>query len=433
MIVAIVGILCFGLLALLNWYVGRSLIYPGVVLAGIWTLQFIVQSLSGGILYPISWAALFIFVIGCMAFTVGAVVGNGGVRMPQPVKKPERVHAGDRLVLHMLLVALLLGLIVYMVQLRTLTSASLFSFRYFYEIRQLGIELSGATNRAPLVNNLVPLSTIAAMIGYAVTDAGRRWRVIVWSLIGLSLVYNLLTGAKVGLVVLAVALVAIHITQRRRVSVHVAVAGFLAVFLLFGAVTYGGGGPVVHQMSLAELVGAGWGRFVAYFAVSPVGFSLYLDDPSLVPAVWSPWYFFMRTANYFGSFFTVPVIHAQFLDVGPGAVYNTYTVYFSYYPAYGVAGVVAFMGVIGAICSWIYCRALEGKLVWLLLYAMLFYGLLMTIFNESLLWGLNFDLKLVIVTLAFLATRQLKFLQRYANSKQSRWIFRRGNKQAESA
>lgn len=411
MLVAAAGVFCFGSLLLLNLYLGRSLLYPGVVLAGIWTLQFIVQLFSGGVLYPISWAALLVFVVGCLSFSAGAVIGNGGVRIPLPPRQADRVFPGDRIVLYGFLAVLVLGLAVYAAQLRTLTSAPFLSLRYFYEVRHQSLELAASTNRAPLVDNLIPLSIIAAMIGYAVTDAGRRWRLTVWGLISVSLIYNLLTGAKVGLLMLAITLVAIHIMLRRQISIRTVLTGIAAVLILFGAVTYGRAGSVVHHMTLLELVKAGWASFIAYFAVSPVGFSLYLDAPNMVPAVWSPWYFFMRTANYIAPFFSIPPIHAQFLQVGPGALYNTYTVYFSYYPAYGVAGVFAFMGAIGFLCTWIYRRALGGGVIWILLYATLFYGLVTTIFSESLLWGLNFDIKLTIVGLVFLATRKISWLQ----------------------
>lgn len=410
MIAALMGVLCFGLLALLNLRIGRSITYPGVVLASVWALEFLVQALSGRILYPVSWPALLVFVIGCLAFTAGAVVGNGGVGTRLPPQAPVPVYLSDRLVLWGGLMVLALGLLAYIAHVRTLTSAPLFSPRFFYEVRHAGIAQAAVRNRVPLINNLVPFSMIGAMIAYAVTDAGRRWRILVWSFIALSLIYNLMTGAKVGLVTLAVALMGIHMILRRHVSIRVVLVGFVAIFVLFGIVTYGRMG----SGDLFTAVKQGWAELVAYFAISPVGFSLYLDDPSLVPAVWSPWYFFMRTVNYLAPVFSIPSIHAQFLEVGPDAMYNTYTAYFAYYPSYGIGGVVAFMAFIGAACAWIHRRALRGGLVWVLLYSILIYGLLMSIFNESLLWDLNFDLKLVLVTLVFVSTRRLAVLQHLA-------------------
>lgn len=408
MIVALFGTLCFALLLLLNWAIGRSLLYPGVVLAGIWMLELITQVCSVGILYPISWYALAIFVVGGVAFTAGAVLGNGGFRRaPVTVAVPVD-YRSDRIILWTFAAVLLLGVPVFLNEIGTFTSARLFSPAYFQQVRVGLLNQAATSSRAPLVDNLVVLSSIVALIAYAVTDAARRCRLLVGGLVALAIFYNLLTASKAGAVALVVALFAIHIVLRRRVPIRFLLISLTGVLALFGVVTVGRIEALGQNLSWQQSVAMTWQLFLSYFSVSPVGFSVYLANPASVPAVWSPWRFFMITANYFHHYFTVPNLNAQFVDVGPGLSYNTYTAYFSYYAAYGMIGVLAFMAAIGAAAAWIFRRAQAGAMVWVVLYGTVFNGLLDTTFNESLLLALNYMIKLVFVAGFVLLMRRVR-------------------------
>jgi len=415
MTVAVVGVIVFGVLFAVNWMVCRSVVYPGVALAGIWLLEFIVQAFAQGVLYPVSWYALAVFVVGAVCFTAGAaLVYRCGARPGNPTKSSAaqaqaQAQRGDGALLWFLVALLVGGLPTFIEKVRQFTSAALFSPAFFVQARQGFLEQAAAMSRAPVVDNLVVLSSIFALIGYALTDGARRQRVAAWALIGLSLVYNLLTAAKAGAVTLVVALFAIHVLLRRRLAMRFLITSFGGILVLFGVVTVGRLETVGQSLTLAQSAVATWHYFLGYFSASPVGFSTYLDHPDLVPAVWSPWQFFERTANYFRHFFHVPDLNAHFVRVGPDMFYNTYTAYFSYYPAYGLAGVIGFMSTLGMLCTWVYRRALSLGLVWLVLYGMLLYGILMTIFSESLLLSLNFILKLVVVALLVAGFRRLRW------------------------
>lgn len=408
MIVALVGTLCFALLLLVNWTIGRSLLYPGVALAGIWTLEFITQVFSVGMLYPISWYALAIFVSGCVAFTLGAVLGNGGFRRGPVMAFAPTDYRSDRIILWIFAAVLLLGVPVFLKKVGTFTSAGLFSPAYFQQVRSGLLDQAATGSRAPLVDNLVVLSSIVALIAYAVTDAAGRHRLLVGGLIALAIFYNLLTAAKAGAVALVVAMFAIHIVLRGRVPIRFLLISFAGVLALFGVVTVGRVESLGQSLTWQQSVAVSWQQFLSYFSASPVGFSVYLAHPSSVPAVWSPWRFFMNTANYFGRYFTVPDLNAEFVDVGSGLYYNTYTAFFSYYPAYGLPGVLVFMALIGAVSAWIFRRAQSGSLVWLVLYGSIFNGLLHTIFNENLMLALNYMIKLAAVAGIVLFMRRLQ-------------------------
>ena len=222
--------------------------------------------------------------------------------------------------------------------------------------------------------------------------------------------YNLLTAGKAGVVSLLVMLFAIYSLQRGRLSKLALLFALGLILVFFGVVTVqrtlSTGGDIG---SLAAAARTTLEQFGHYLASGPVGFSVYLDHPQSVPAVWSPWQFFERTANYFGHYFDVPDSNAAFVQIGNGLYYNTYTAFFSYFPPYGLPGVAGFMLALGAIAGAVYRRARQQRLLWLLLYASIFYGVVSTIFSESLLLALNPIVKLLVVATAVVVLRRLRW------------------------
>ena len=414
MSVAIAGVIAFSLLLAINWMICRSAAYPGVALAGIWLLEFITQVFARGVLYPVSWYALGVFTVGAICFTGSAalVFRVGALPRNPTTSSAVRPRPADAALLWFFVALLIIGLPIFVEKVRQFTSAELFSPAFFLQARQGFLEQAATMNRAPLMDNLVTLASIFALLGYAMTDGVRRHRVAAWALIGLALTYNLLTAAKAGAVTLVVALFGIHILMRRRLPIRFLIASFGVILVLFGVITVGRLEAAGRSLTLMQSAVATWHYFLGYFSASPVGFSIYLDHPDLVPPVWSPWRFFERTANYFGHFVDVPDLNAQFVRVGPDMFYNTYTAYFSYYPAYGIGGVIGFMSALGMVCTWVYRRALSLELVWVVLYGILLHGILMTIFNENLLLSLNLVLKLVIVALLVAGFRRLRWRAR---------------------
>ena len=411
MIVALTGVIVFGLLLAVNWRFCSSVVYPGVAFAGIWLLEFTTQVFAQSVLYPISWSALAVFVIGALSFTAGAALTYLGAARQDKPTAPVTVQPepGDAVILWVFVAFLVTGLPIYIDRLRQLTSADLFSPMFFFQVRYGLIEQAATLNRAPLVDNLVVLSSIFALSGYALTDGGRRQRIATWCLVGLALIYNLFAAAKAGPIALVIALFSMHVLLRGQLRASNLILSIVIILFLFSVVTVGRLGVIGQPLTLSQSLMSTWEIFLSYFSGAPVGFSIYLDNPQWVPAVWSPWRFFERTANYFGNFFNVPESHAQYVYVGPGLWFNTYTAYFSYYPPYGIGGVVGFMFAIGIVCSWIYRRALSLGLVWLVLYGILFEGILMTIFGEHFMLSLNFILKLIVVVLLISGLRKKRW------------------------
>ena len=406
--VAIAGCAAFAGLFAFNWSRARSWLDPSVAIAAVWALTFLFLIFASGQLYGVSWTALLIYMSGLAMFTLGVMLGKS---IPVRASKPSTYgYRSDRIILWLIFLILLLGVPPYLAYIRQFSSAALFSPAYFLEIRQDMLAQSRDVARMPLVNNLVTLSSIAALLAFALSESGRRWRLLVAGIVALAFFYNLLTAAKTGVVSLLVMLFAIYSLQRGRLSKLALLFALGLILVFFGVVTVqrtlSTGGDIG---SLAAAARTTLEQFGHYLASGPVGFSVYLDHPQSVPAVWSPWQFFERTANYFGHYFDVPDSNAAFVQIGNGLYYNTYTAFFSYFPPYGLPGVAGFMLALGAIAGAVYRRARQQRLLWLLLYAPIFYGVVSTIFSESLLLALNPIVKLLVVATAVVVLRRLRW------------------------
>ncbi len=410
--VAVSGAAGFAALLWINFRVSRSWLYPGVAFTGIWTAVFILLCIGRGWLYPVPWFALEVYLVGAWCFTVGAYVGLGG---SEPVGGRSAwtpgvfpLYASDFWLLLVIMLLLLIGFPLYLHYTISLTTATPFSPEFFLQVRAALLSQAATQNRAPLIANLVVLSSIGTLLAFAVTGGGQRWRILVWTMFALAVAYNLLTASKAGLISLLVELVAVDGVSRGRFPIRFSMIIVILILLSFGLITVLRVEAVSsHRLAIGQMVEFTLREFVNYLAAGAVAFGVYLDHPSWVQTVWSPWRFFEHTANYFGHFFTIPNSNAQFVSIGQGLNYNVYTAYFSYYPHYGFFGVVVLMLFLGIVGGHVYHKAMAGGLLWVLLYSVLFCGFIMTVFSESLLAGLNFTLKLLIVGAFFLPFRKV--------------------------
>lgn len=409
--VAFLGMVFFTALLAINWLRTRHVLDPNVTIFAIWSFTFGLITILGDKLVGVSATALLIFVLGLVFFSIGAELGKAiPVRM-----RTEKAYdtRGDRLILWIFFLSLLLGMPFYLAAIRQFSSAAFLSPTFFLEVRLGMLSQSANGARVPPVYNLVTLSSIAAMLAFALTDSGRRSRILNASIVILALIYNLLTASKAGAFNLAIMLLAIYASQRGRMPTAALLSAFLLVVFLFGLVTVQRAASNGFEItSISASINTTFEEISNYLCSGPVGFSVYLENPQLVQPVWSPWRFFERTANYFGDYFIIPDLNAAFVNIGGGKYYNTYTAFFSYFPPYGLFGVVVFMFGLGVISGAAYRRARQKHLVWTLLYASIYAGIIMTIFNESLLLALNPILKLIAVSGTVNFLKRVRFIVR---------------------
>jgi oligosaccharide repeat unit polymerase len=128
-----------------------------------------------------------------------------------------------------------------------------------------------------------------------------------------------------------------------------------------------------------------------------VAFDRIVQNPSGIRSSWSISRFFLLTANKLGASFEVPSLHAEYTMISPSMKTNVYTMYFSYFQDYGWAGIVLLPYVLGYTLTWVYRNARGGSRAALVLYGLMFSGILLSGFNEEFFLALNTLLKGVVV------------------------------------
>src|SRR5262249_51498557 len=121
-----------------------------------------------------------------------------------------------------------------------------------------------------------------------------------------------------------------------------------------------------------------------------VAFDQVFHNPLKIPAVWSIDRVFRQVANKLGAGLEVPSLHAAFVDVGPEMETNVYTTYFAYFPHFGLVGTTLVLLFLGGVTSSVYWAAGRGDQVAQLIYGILFSGIILTGYNESLFMNMNF-------------------------------------------
>src|SRR5690349_902937 len=66
--------LAMGFLAVLNRYIGKTLLYPPAMLCGLWTFLLAALTLCGTYFYSISAETLTVYLVGAISFTLGGVL-----------------------------------------------------------------------------------------------------------------------------------------------------------------------------------------------------------------------------------------------------------------------------------------------------------------------------------------------------------------------
>lgn len=241
LLVALAGTFIFGILMAISLYAGRSWFHPAVAWNGIWFVVFVSMCFAQLWLHPVSWEALGIFVAGALYFSFGSALGSMRWRRQSPTSQPplpvQTVYKSDRILLMGLLMLLIIGMPFYIRHIMSFSTATPFSPLFFLEVRQGMLDEAQNQSRGAFVGNLVVLSTFGTLIALAVTQGGRRWRLLIALLFGLAVVYNLLTAAKGGLLSLLVGAFAVYGLTQKRLPVKALIVLTMFVLVAFGAIT----------------------------------------------------------------------------------------------------------------------------------------------------------------------------------------------------
>lgn len=404
-------------LAIVNLWLGRSVLYPPTLFCLAWAASLAALDLGRGTYLAISDDTVLLLFAGAVALSAGAALESlldpeTGARRA-PAAPAVLARADRRITLATWL--LVLTVPIRLARLRQLGGGAIeLSPTFWVRVRQTAIAESNesAMTWLSLTDNLVLLASFVALAAVA-SDVQRgkmQWRTVVATL--LALAYNVSTASRASGMTLMCGLIGIAWLAGRGWSLRSVAYGALGVILVFScaAVVMGKGGSI--DATVVENV-RGVAQVSVLYALGPVvALDRALDDPGAVPAVWSITYSVAQVANKLGAGIELPSIHAVFTRVGAGAWMNAYTIYFAYVPDLGIGGALGVLTFLGGALSWLYRRALGGSPHARLLYATMIAGLLMSGFAEYFFMNLSFYVKAALFSVVIYGLPRLAVLSR---------------------
>jgi oligosaccharide repeat unit polymerase len=386
-------------LLLIMYIVSRNLLFPPVIFTGVWLISLIGVLLSGGFFYELYGTALLVYLVGAIAFSVGGALvlwlmgGNSNhaqIRLPN-IYSRRAIHR----FLDIVLIIFVAGLPLYWREVSS-DASDVSTELMLQTIRYNQVEASGSAGSFSLINQFGGMAQFLALVMFYEADGsrGRRWRAIV--AIILAAVYGGMTGTKGNIVYLVLTLYFISAIKERQLRV-LPLLGTIGAAVGFFAI-----GVVFINMAFESFAGAGAmftaisEQILTYWLGGVVAFKYIAENPNAIESTQPIYRFFLETARSLGMSVEVPSIHADYTMVGPNIDGNIYTIYFTYFKDWGWSGTAIIMLVLGGGLTVLYKRAMQGKTIASLFYAMMLVGLVMSLNGEHFFLGLNGYIKALV-------------------------------------
>jgi len=396
LILTIIAMLC---LLLIMYIVSRNLLFPPVIFTGVWLVSLVGVWLSDGIFYELYGTALLVYLIGAAAFSIGGALvlwsmpvnsNPAQIRLPN-IYSRRAIHR----FLDIVLIILVAGLPLYWRKISSVVG-DVSTDLLLNSIRAKQVEAGAGGSAFSLINQFGGMAQFLALVMFYETDGsrGRIWRAIVAAV--LAIVYGAMTGTKGGVVTLLLTVYFISAIKGRRLRV-LPLLGTIGLALVAFAV-----GVVLINLTFESY--ASWGamfsaiseQILTYWLGGIVAFQRIAENPNAIESTQPIYRFFLETARSLGMNIQIPSIHAEFTMVGPSIDGNIYTIYFTYFKDWGWFGTAIIMLVLGGGLTFLYKRAMQGKTIAILFYAMMLVGLVMSISGEKFFLGLNGYIKALV-------------------------------------
>ncbi len=369
----------------------RSLLYPAACFCFVWAGALIGLIVSGERFAPITAQTVAIYTGGAIAFAIGGLAAHPLVagRAPPP-------SALSRPILYGMLLLLFAGLPLYLLRVRAMIEeAGVAGLFLSLRVQSLRAAEDPQATGIGIVGNLVPLSTIFALVAYRQLLTTRAERLAAVAIFLLALVYSALTGGRGSGMALALSLIALVGLRPGRLpkgTIALALLGFITIFV--GLALLVRKGTADPNASWAANLRAVTENFQVYALGGVIAFDRVVDDPGALPSTGGVLRTAKEMANVLGARYEIPSLHAQFTTVGDGLQTNVYSMYMPYYQDVGLAGSLALVFVLGTITTFAYLRARAGGQDAMVLSAVFFAGLMQSVFNEPFYTNVNFLAKL---------------------------------------
>ncbi len=382
-------ILTLFLLAFVNYKLGgRALLYPPVVFCAMWAFDLFLVWAAKDFFYPMLPETLFIFLSGAFVFSVGCWVVILLPELKFPAKPALRESSNQIITLLVLIVAA--GTPFFYRWLSGLVAASGGTGAFLLLARMSVVEEMGKSVAFIIFGTLIDLSFIIALVAFYEREGHPKRALLA---ITLSLGMGILLGQKVGPLSLVVGLICIDWIKTRRINwkfVTVMLVIFVAATVTIEFYVHLGGDSLQDKMVPI------FQNFVLYASGGIVGFDRVVREPNIVPGINPIYVTYLRILRRLGGHVEIPEV-ADFISIGPHSLTNNvYTMYWEYL-FLGYFGAILFTGLIGLLLTLIYKRALQGGRFCILLYAVLFRGVVFSPFTDYFLMA-YFFLKVLVVS-----------------------------------
>jgi oligosaccharide repeat unit polymerase len=383
----LITIFVISLIAVLNYRFGIRFLYPPVVFCSVWAADLAVVWLCNGLFYPISYRTLMIFLVGCVAFSFGALLAT--LTFKRIKNRSYDIKASNRMLNALLLIVLVAVPLIY--HWISSIAADFPGTNFFVSAYTAMNVVFDAGEQSVFIINLISLSSVVALVCVCERDKHGKRAILA---IALAIFILTMTGTRSGLVIMIFAAICIEWMRSGKLQLKFLMP--IAVVLLVvvsGLAIFIHKGDATESASLTDNLVPVVQGLAVYAAGGPPAFSQVVEKPTTIEHNWRVSTFFLAWANRFGAHYKIPPIHAEYVTVGPDQLYNVYSMYFAYLD-WGYAGMASLVGLVGFTVTMTYFRALTGNRFALLLYGYFFAGMVLSPYAEYFFLGLSSILKL---------------------------------------
>ncbi len=335
------------------------------------------------------------YLLGVLGFCLGGCAVHFWLR-PEPATAEWDGRRVSR-VLNLLLAVLCIGFPFYWRYISGLLSDAAASDLWISLRAQLLAEHLETVSGFSAMDNLTVVADLTVLIAWYHRDTEK---VRAWAAFVVFAVYNVLTAGRSGFVSVLVSLFTIELMRVRRIrwrSTLILGTVLVVAFCGLGILLRKAGADQAD--TLAENAPALVKGVQLYAIGGVVAFDKMYEHPGLIPATQNIDRNFRIAASKLGIREEIPILHPEFttVDVNGGNI-NVYTVYYSYFPEFGTLGSVFMMALLGALVTWAFFKALSGHPRPVIFFALLFYGIPLSSYNENYFMNLNFLVKMFVLT-----------------------------------
>lgn len=395
------------LTSVLAYRATRDKIHPAVVFPFVWACTLVIVAFLPLIdFYPVNGYALLIFVMGGMFFSVVSIVMH--YLFAKRFSTPNVTVVGVQSLNFLVFILFFTNLVVFYFAYNDFMALGSNMAQSAYIARQKTVQ--GEQVFSSLITNYLMLGLVVIPI-LTISLIGKALKIIPYLIISIPwVVLILLISGRSSLIGLILALLFIYYLTTRKVSIKliVYIVSVFIVVMVAGALSVNKV-QVSDNEGIGEIIVAFIQHIAAYAFQGPVLFSQFFDGNATLAPNWSPFTSIQHILSSIGLSQPPPRINLEFNRYGSelDMVGNVYSLYFSLYPHNGIFGALVVLMFYSMSSTFIYFRAKQGELIYVLLSGYIFSATMLSIFSDRFLPSTWFFIKLIIIVFFIKLVNQL--------------------------